>query len=153
MCNYRENFAAQDGGAIHLTDDSTGVIEICHFMSNRAVQGGALQADDVKFLSIRGTLLLKNVALSVGGTITIGAATNVTINNIRCVQNHAGQGVCLSIDSVKLTLENSEISENLRQYDASVTATNLRIQVSLGIFSLTLFTLLNFISLGACGST
>ena len=153
MCSFCKNLAAQDGGAIHLTGYSSAVIESCHFLSNHAGSGGALEADNVKCLSIRGTLLLKNVASSLGGAITIGDTNNVTINNITCVGNQGANGGCLYIDTATLTLSNSEISDNVGQYDASVTGLDSTMQVSSVIFSLTLFTLLNFTLLGGCGST
>ena len=137
MCNYWENFATQAGGAIELRGYSTAVIENCRFLGNHAVSGGAMDLNAPEHVFIRETLLLKNVASSTGGAITIIDATNVLINNITCIGNQGAiGGGCLGLDDVRLTLNNSEISENVAHDAAGVTAMYSRIQVEVGLFLL-----------------
>ena len=145
MCSYLENFATQLGGAIELRGYSIAVIENCRFQSNYAASGGAMDLNAPEHVFIRGTLLLKNVASSTGGAITIIDRTSVIINNITCVHNQVTiGGGCLGLDSVRLILNNSEISENAAHDAAGVTAMYSRIQVD---FGLCLLNLIYFIEL------
>ena len=130
MCSFWKNIAVQAGGAIGLRGHSTTVIESCSFMANHAASGGALDVDNMEHISIKRTMLLKNVASENGGAIAIPDRTNGTIDNITCVGNKAGFGGCLFINSAKLTLNNSDISENIAQDGAAITVQYSRIQVS-----------------------
>ena len=131
-CSFWENVAKQDGGAINLNGESTAEIEHCYFLSNQANsgQGGAININNPEHLSVKGTLLLGNVASNYGGALVISGGNNVTMNNIMCIGNRAQQGGCLCIDSVTLTLNNSDISENSAQSaGAGVFASYSKIQV------------------------
>ena len=134
MCIFQENFAKQDGGAIVLDAYATTVITNCNFLANQAGggSGGAIILNILEHTSIKGTSFLRNVASNAGGAITISAGTNVTIDNITCIGNHAvGFGGCLNINSVILTLSNSEISENVGyELGAGVSGSYSEIQVS-----------------------
>ena len=132
MSIFRENFEKQSGGAIELNDGSTIAIESCLFLANHALtgSGGAVDLNDPEHVSIRDTLFLRSVASGDGGAIEISGGT-VTIDNITCVGNHAaGYGGCLIIDTTTLTLNNSDISENVGQDSGDgVVALYSRIQV------------------------
>ena len=69
-CSFSKNFAKQDGGAIALKGFSTTVVESSHFLSNHAVDGGALCGNDPEHVSVHNTSLLGNVASSTGGAET-----------------------------------------------------------------------------------
>ena len=133
MCNFGKNFAKQDGGAINLDDKSRAVIEYCYFLSNQAMngQGGAMALNNLEHVSVRGTLLLRNVASDSGGAVSITNGPYVTMNNITCIGNQSPNGGgCLYIDSVTLTLNNSDISENVGLHmGAGILASDSRIQV------------------------
>ena len=146
MCSYWNNFAQQTGGAIKLMGYSTAVIEICHFLSNHADIGGAIMINDLDYLYLRGTVLMRNMASKRGGAITINGVTNALINNITCVGNRSPRGGCLFILSVVLTITKSDISENFgHQYAAGIAADSSRIQVGPGFLNKTRVTSLNAI--------
>ena len=123
MCIFDVNFAAQSGGAIELNGYSTVVIESCDFLTNHALtgSGGAMNINNPEHLSVRDTLLLKNVASGDGGALEITHGINTgTVDSITCVGNRAvGDGGCLNIDSVMLTMTNSNISENIAENTAA----------------------------------
>ena len=59
----------------------------------------------------KSTSLLRNLASSTGGALSINNGTDVIINNITCIGNQGlNGGGCLVTDSVTLTLNNSNIS-------------------------------------------
>ena len=130
-CSFWKNFGKQAGGAIALKGFSTTVIESCHFLSNHAVTGGALYVNYPEHVSVHSTSFLRNVAVDEGGAIAISNGTNIIINNITCVGNQClNGGSCLSIDSVILTLNNSDISKNFGdEFGAGVYTLYSRIQV------------------------
>ena len=131
MCLFGKNFAKQTGGAIKLNGGATAIIESCHFLSNRAENGGAVNFISVHDPFVRATFFLRNVASHRGGAITINEATNAIIDNITCVGNRSPRGGCLYIYSVTLTLNNSNISENFGyEMGAGILADYSRIQVS-----------------------
>ena len=132
MCSFWKNLAKRAGGAIMLKGYSTAVIESCHFLSNHAKSGGAVSVSQPEHLSVLSTSLMRNVASDTGGAISISNGTDVIINNITCVDNQCPNGGgCLYLDSVTLTLTNSNISKNFGNYFGSgVCAGYSRIQVS-----------------------
>ena len=100
-------------------------------MSNQAMTGGALTLNNPEHVSVGDTSLLGNLASFSGGAITINDGNNVAMNNITCIGNRSpGDGGCLYIDSVTLTLNNSDINENIGQrMGAGIFASDSRIQV------------------------
>ena len=133
MCSFWKNFGNRYGGAITLKGYSTAVIESCHFLLNYAVSGGAFNIDGPEHVSVHDTSLLRNVASVSGGAISISNGNDIIINNITCIGNQGlNQGGCLVIDSVTLTLNNSDISKNfVNELGAGVIASHSRIQVCL----------------------
>ena len=130
MCNYWENVAKQTGGAITLSGGATAIIESCLFLSNHAVNGGAVNINPAHDPFVRATFFFRNVASDRGGAITINGAANAIIDNITCVGNQSPRGGCLYIDSVTLTLNNSNISENFGyELGAGILADYSRMQV------------------------
>ena len=133
MCSFWKNFAKQAGGAITLKFYSTTVIESCHFLSNNAETGGAVDVSEPEHVSVSvlSTSFLRNVASAAGGAISISDGTDVIIDNITCIDNQSpGNGGCLVVYSAILTLTNSDISENFgRDLGAGVTITDSKIQV------------------------
>ena len=77
-----------------------------------------------KHVSVHSTSFLRNAASHTGGAISISNGNDVIINNITCVGNQGGG--CLIINYVTLTLNYSDISENI---GGGVNAGNSRIQV------------------------
>ena len=128
MCSYWKNVAEQTGGAIKLDKNSTAVIESCRLLENHGIYGGAIHLSSLQWVSVKHTLLLQNVASGDGGAISISDGANVAINNITCVGNHCPIGGCLFIQSVVLTLEKSDISNNFGLKNGIV-ADNSRMQV------------------------
>ena len=95
------------------------------------IKGGAVQHNNPEHVSMNNTLFLRSVVSGDSDTMPINGGT-VTINSIKCVGNHATRGGgCLFIDSVTLTLSDSEISENVavHGFGAGVFASYSRIQV------------------------
>ena len=83
-------------------------------------------------MSVRDTFFLRNVASRSGGAVDINGGIDITINNITCAGNRIVEfGGCLNINSVTLTLSNSDISENVGQYGGGVRGVGSRIQVFL----------------------
>ena len=132
MSNFWKNLAKRAGGAIVLKGYSSAVIESCHFLSNYAVDGGAVHVNNPEHVIVHSTSFLRNVASHTGGAISISSGTDVIINDIICVDNQGlNGGGCLFIDSVTLTLNNSDISENCaNEFGAGVSTSHSRIQVS-----------------------
>ena len=104
--------AGGDGGAVYIDSKSSLKIENTDFTNNNGTVGGAIHIEDAteqfnnpEYVFSNNTFFLRNVAL--------GDGTDVIIDNITCVGNRGLQGGCLNIDSVTLTLNNSEISENV----------------------------------------
>ena len=135
MSNFWKNLAKRTGEAIVLKGYSSAVIETCHFLSNHAISGGAVDINDPKHLSVLSTFLLRNLASSVGGAISISNGADVIINNITCVGSQGlNGGGCLDVGSVILTLNNSDISKNFANlFGAGVTTLHSRIQVGAGL--------------------
>ena len=144
MSNFWKNLAKRAGGAIVLTGYSTAVIETCHFLSNHAVEGGAVYVNNPEHISVVSTSLMRNVASDTGGAIAISNGTDVTINNITCVGNQGPNGGgCVRVESVTLTLNKSDISENFaNDFGAGVLASFSRIQVSVSLTNETRYVLL-----------
>ena len=127
--NFTNNNGS-DGGAIYIDSRSNLQANSCHFLLNHGTQGGAITLNNPEQAFLRDTLFLRNVASGDGGAIRIIGGTDIIINNITCVGNQAPSGGCLNLDSVTLTLNNSEISENVAgDVGAGVFASNSRIQV------------------------
>ena len=145
MCTFWKNLGKRNGGAIKLNDNSAAIIESCHFLSNHAVGGGALYVSNPEHLSLHRTSLLRNVASSKGGAVSINNGADVIINNITCVDNQGlNGGGCIDVESVTLTLNNSNISENFANvFGAGVTALYSRMQVCAKLTNDTIFRLLN----------
>ena len=124
---------------------STAVIESCNFLSNHAVNGGAMYVNQQEHVSVHSTSLLRNVASDTGGALVISDGTEVMINNITCVGNQGPNGGgCMNVGYVTLTLNNSDISENFgNNYGAGVSAGNSRIQVGAKFTNETRLLLLN----------
>ena len=137
MCSYWKNFAKGNGGAIYMTGYSTAKIESCHFLSNQADYGGAVNLHQMDQVSVRDTFFLRNMASNRGGALAITDGTNANIiNYITCIGNRSPRGGCLLIQSVILTVNNSDISENFgRQFAAGFVADFSRVQVSFGPFN------------------
>ena len=134
MCNFWKNLAKRAGGAIVLKGYSSAVIETCHFLSNHAVDGGAVNVNDPENFSVISTSFLRNVASDHGGAVAITYGANVMINNIICVGNRGPNGGgCLNVDSVTLTLSNSDIRDNIANFGAGVLASDTRIQVGVSL--------------------
>ena len=91
----------------------------------------SVDLNNLEHVDIRNTFFLRNVASGDGGALSMFGGTNITISNITCVGNHAaGYGACLKIDTATLTLNNSEISENVGQeYGVGINGLLSRIQV------------------------
>ena len=107
--------------------------KLCCFMSNNALidSGGAINLNNQENTSIRNTFFLRNMASADGGAIEISGGT-VTIDNVTCIGNQVlGNGGCLDIYYVILTVNNSDISENVAEhlYGLGIRATHSRIQV------------------------
>ena len=135
MSSFWKNFANQCGGAFQVEGHSRATIENCLFISNNAIHGGAVNLNSPKFVSVLGTLFLRNVASDRGGAVAIKDGTNVIIDNIRCVGNQGPRGGCLQIQSVILTLNNCEISDNFGfQYASGITAYDSKVQVGFRFF-------------------
>ena len=134
MCNYWKNFAKQTGGGIKLKGGATAKIESCRFLGNHARSGGAVNFISTPHPLLKATFFFKNVASNRGGAITLNQATNAIIDNITCVSNQSPRGGCMYIQTVILTLNNSDISENFG-YDmgAGILADYLRMQVGSGL--------------------
>ena len=134
MCNYWKNFAKQTGGGIKLKGGATAKIESCRFLGNHARSGGAVNFISTPHPLLKATFFFKNVASNRGGAITLNQATNAIIDNITCVSNQSPRGGCMYIQTVILTLNNSDISENFG-YDigAGILADYSRIQVGSGL--------------------
>ena len=132
MCSYWKNFAKQTGGAIKLDKNSTATIESCRFLSNQAIYGGAINLNAPESISVTHTLLLRNVASGDGGAISLSHGNNVAMRNITCIGNHCPMGGCLFIQSVILTLENSDISNNFG-LKSGIVADDSRMQVGSGL--------------------
>ena len=133
-CSFWKNFGKKAGGALVIEGCSRALIESCHFLSNHAVNGGAVNINDPEHVAMHSTSFLRNVA-SYGGAIVICFGTSIAINNITCVGNQGlNGGGCLYIESVILTLNNSDISENIaNHYGAGVVAFDSRIQVGISL--------------------
>ena len=134
MCSYWKNVAKQTGGAIKLIGGGTAVIESCLFLSNHAENGGAVNINAAPHPFLRSTFFFRNVASDRGGAVTINEATNAIIDNITCVGNQSPRGGCLYTQSVTLTLNNSNISDNFGyELGAGILADYSRMQVGFGL--------------------
>ena len=130
LCNFTHNSAKEDGGAIKVFF-STATIIGCHFQSNNAVRGGAMIIIHPQNMTMNGTLFLRNMASYDGGAIAVFNGNDVIMNYIRCVGNRGALGGCMFISSTKITLNNSDISENCGDpYAAGIKVAGSRTQVS-----------------------
>ena len=125
------------GGAVYIQSKQSLKIENTHFTINNGSKGGAVcieigatQDNNPEHVSMNNTFFLRNELSNDGDAMSINGGT-VIIDNITCVGNQVVEyGGCLYIDSVTLTLNNSEIMENVAQENgAGVHASNSRIQV------------------------
>ena len=122
----------KNAGGIAVYHSRAIIINNCCFLSNSAVQGGALYFQDVSHISISGTSFIKNEASSVGGAVALlRSDIVVNIDNITCIANQARQGGCLYMTSTTLVLKNSDIKQNLvDDYGAAVVMNGPLLQVS-----------------------
>ena len=54
-CTFEENSAIHKGGAIQMDDDSSITMKNCHFISNKAVAGGAMYLSNPNCSLVSGT--------------------------------------------------------------------------------------------------
>ena len=113
-----------------------------------------MSVNDPKHVSVLSTVLLSNVASSTGGAISISNGTDVIINNITCVGNQGPNGGgCLYVADVKLTLNNSDISENsANHFGAGVYVGYSRIQVGVRLTNETRYMCYFYCKYHKCGS-
>ena len=133
------------GGAMHIDSRVSLKRENTDFINNNGSEGGAIniesgavQFNNPEYVSLNNTFSLRNVEL--------GTGTDVIIDNITCVGNHAtGDGGCLYINTATLTLNNSNISQNgADEYGSAIHASKSRIQVGFHCLRITFVIFDNF---------
>ena len=58
-CTFEGNYAIHQGGAIQMDDYSSIIMKNCHFISNKAVDGGAMYLTNSNYSFVSGTTFLK----------------------------------------------------------------------------------------------
>ena len=135
-CTFEKNVAIHKGGTIKADDDSSIVIANCHFLSNKAMDGGAVHLHHPIYSFISDTTFLKNMASQEGGavkhytTFTTDPRRSVIFENITCIRNQAMYGGCLCILSAVLILKSSIVMHNhASSRGAAIGVQDSRIQV------------------------
>ncbi len=115
-CNFTNNFATSNGGAINFQEGSTSTIENCIFTANRAngVSGGAIYTPNVE-LNIIDSIFKDNYAQSSGSAIQ--SWKSIYIDGCSFDSNEANGGATLMFDyetdtSCYVVVKNSNFTNN-----------------------------------------
>ena len=119
-CTFEKNVATHKGGAVRVDDKSSITTENCRFLSNKAVDGGAVHVTSSSYSFVNNTILVKNIASQYGGALALEYDTeigsdpmrSVTFENITCISNQAISGGCIFIASAVLILKSSRVAHN-----------------------------------------
>ena len=117
------------GGGLYLTE-VTAKISDSIFYNNHALCGAAVNADSVD-LTIDGTNFTSNAATSLGGALSMGTNSNLTVTNTVFVTNTAGSGSVISGSGIQnMKVVNCTFSGNHNNPISTTSGGNLLIMNS-----------------------
>jgi len=121
-CQFIENHAYGEGGAIRLTNDGHTEITNCQFINNNCgYGGGAIHVYTALDTSFTNCLFYNNYSTTSGGGAikTLNPSSTMNFTNCTFANNHAygsGEGGALDLSHADVTLINSIVYENTQTY-------------------------------------
>ena len=118
-CEFTLN-AAKQGAAVYLDESGTANVTDCQFTNHLTTSGGAVSVDDNSFMRMDGCVFSQNQASSSGGAIRVSDNSTLEITDSAFSDNHAtddNNGGAISFYSSSMQISGSSFTDNTATAD------------------------------------